>query len=193
MLTYSCDLNNYIISEISENLLNSIIVEAEKYIYINYYYNGIKYTGMPYLWGGETSIYEITDLINSGKIPGKDFGVDCSGLINVVYRKVLNDNGYSLLYNDAASYEIIKYCNIKNINEILPGDLIFFAENNKIFHIAIFHHIEENKIYFIDSYSIDGKVELRYYDLLSKSFNDRLFNKNWNNIFYNFGRMKIKH
>lgn len=181
----SCKI--YQIIEPDKIFLENIVVEAIKYVNIQFKYNNNTYTGMPYLWGGETAIYEINDLLKLGKVPGVDFGVDCSGLINVVYRKVAIDNGYSLQYRDAASYEIINYCRKIDFNELLPGDIIFFSENGKIFHVAIYHHFENNTIYFIDAYSVDNKVKLRSYNLNSKNLLYK--NKTWNDIFYSYGRM----
>lgn len=81
----------------------------------------LKYINAPYLWGGKSP-----------------FGIDCSGFVQQVFKIC----GY-FLKRDASQ----QYLQGKKIDfeEVLPGDLAFFAnEQAKIIHVGIL--LEENKI-----------------------------------------------
>ncbi|WP_129690622.1 C40 family peptidase [Gottfriedia acidiceleris] len=63
-----------------------------------------KYSGVPYIWGGETPS-----------------GFDCSGFISYVFK----ESGMSLPRTNVAGYWY-NNSNLKTVDEFQPGDLIFF-------------------------------------------------------------------
>jgi cell wall-associated NlpC family hydrolase len=71
--------------------------------------------GVPYVWGGET--------------PGKGF--DCSGLVQWAERQA----GINLPRTAAAQYDAITHI---PLTAIQPGDLLFWATDGAIFHVAIY-------------------------------------------------------
>jgi hypothetical protein len=74
-----------------------------------------KYLNAPYLWGGKSP-----------------FGIDCSGFTQMVFKIC----GYKL-YRDAVQ-QTNQGRLISNLNESLPGDLIFFKnQEDKIIHVGI--------------------------------------------------------
>ena len=91
----------------------------------------IKVLGVPYKWGGKSP-----------------FGFDCSGLVQTVFKV----NGILLPRDSMDQYEIIKKNKIELQINAKPGDLLFFEENKKICHVAIYN----NDMKFIHS---SGKVK----------------------------------
>ena len=79
----------------------------------------LQFVGNPYKYGG-------TSLTN---------GTDCSGFTQAIYAKF----GYSLERSSkgqAADTEF-KQVSVKE-SELLPGDLIFYAENGSVYHVAMY-------------------------------------------------------
>lgn len=75
--------------------------------------------GSPYLWGG-------TDIST---------GVDCSGLVQTLYKKI----GYDL---PRTSEEQLSACEEVSVDNLLPGDLVFYettcVESTYIIHVGIY-------------------------------------------------------
>lgn len=74
-----------------------------------------QFIGNPYVWGGTS----LTD------------GADCSGFVQGIYREY----GYSLPRTAAAQAQ----CGTKiKVEDVQPGDLIFYARNGEIYHVVIY-------------------------------------------------------
>ncbi|MEY8405851.1 PASTA domain-containing protein [Adlercreutzia muris] len=73
------------------------------------------FLGVPYLWGGTTPA-----------------GFDCSGLVQYCYREVFNiELPRTTYYQCEVGVEV-------PFSELLPGDLLFFAENGDVHHVAMY-------------------------------------------------------
>lgn len=94
---------------------SEILYTQKKYLGTDIVNVAIKYINAPYLWGGKTI-----------------FGIDCSGLVQVAFSCC----GYQLP-RDASQQ--IEYGNeINTLSDTLPGDVVFFKnENNRINHVGI--------------------------------------------------------
>lgn len=76
----------------------------------------IQFLNTPYLWGGKSS-----------------FGIDCSGFTQLVYKV----GGYQIP-RDANQQANIGNT-VKNLDDIVPGDLLFFKnQDDRITHVGIF-------------------------------------------------------
>lgn len=87
-----------------------------------------KYLNAPYLWGGKSP-----------------FGIDCSGFTQMAFKitgyRLKRDTGQQVLHGEE----------ISGIQEALPGDLIFFHnEEHRISHVGIL--LEEQKIIHASGY-----------------------------------------
>ena len=76
----------------------------------------LKFLGLPYTWGGRSS-----------------FGFDCSGFIQMLYNKI----GISLKRDSRLQIQDDRFQSI-SIQDLEPGDLIFFGKSEKaISHVAM--------------------------------------------------------
>ena len=103
---------------VTKNILKPIISRSEKLaVPDSILRDAYRMTGVPYLWGG-----------NSSK------GNDCSGFTQIVFKS----NGIQLP-RDARqqALEGIDITPDKNWENIRPGDLLFFGENNRVTHVGI--------------------------------------------------------
>lgn len=107
---YSVILPDGIKGFIEENLVSKTLTPKRNSI-VNL---AQSFLGVPYLWGGKSSM-----------------GFDCSGFVQSVYKA----HNIELPRDTYMQEEHFK--KEINLNESLPGDLLFFAEKNKISHVAI--------------------------------------------------------
>jgi cell wall-associated NlpC family hydrolase len=127
------------------------------------------YVGMPYVYGGG-------DWAGPRHLSGIG-GIDCSGLIVNIYTYAASRLGYTLPFNDATVATILSVYSIP-VSDPRPGELVFMGDANLVSHIALFEKTNAGDLYFIDAYSIDGKVEERNYPL-------------WDPRIIQFGRMLV--
>jgi len=97
----------------------------------------LQFEGNPYVWGG-------TSLNN---------GVDCSGFTQSVFR----DNGISIPRTSRSQATNGRKVSVDNIK---PGDLIFYAKNSMINHVALY--IGNGKV--ISASSPSTGIRIREYD-----------------------------
>jgi len=94
-----------------------------------------KYIGKPYKYGGKSSAS----------------GFDCSGFTAKVYQ----ENGVDL---NGASYEQAKMGKSRSKSTAQPGDLVTFARDGKVFHVAIVTDIDSDHVWVAHSTSSKGVV-----------------------------------
>lgn len=132
-------------------------------------------------------IYEESDTkyLLGGQDAARAIYIDCSGLVVMSYKYAMVDTKYQLLVSDMTSNYMYKNASkIIDVNNAIQGDLIFMGESDsaEVTHIAMFDHLENGIVYFIDSTKkddIDG-VSRRSYSVDDKRFKA-------------FGRMRIKY
>ena len=118
-----------------------------------------KFLGIPYKWGGRSS-----------------FGLDCSGLVQTVFRAVgLDIPRDSYQQSDFLGEKTVE------INFLDKGDLIFFADGSKITHVAIslggpnfIHSQGEVKINSLSIESNNFSKKLSEMNVSGKSINSML-------------------
>lgn len=111
----------------------------------------------PYLWGGRSS-YNINNFEDVTKVVGTAASVDCSGLVNLIYRAC----GLSVPRNSYAQY--LKATPIKPA-AMQPGDLVFLEIANaagiwRIRHVLIYTGTDEqDNVVLIESTGGDAVKE----------------------------------
>ena len=73
------------------------------------------FLGVPYLWGGTTPS-----------------GFDCSGLVQYCYREIFNIELPRTTYYQCEVGEEVPF------EELMPGDLLFFADGGDVHHVAMY-------------------------------------------------------
>ena len=94
-----------------------------------------EYLGTPYKYGGVTQS-----------------GMDCSGLVFTVFQ----DHNITL---PRTSEQQSKSGKLIDLNSAVPGDLIFFRKNGRVFHVGIVSKIERDRMWMIHGSSSKGVIE----------------------------------
>jgi hypothetical protein len=200
ILTVSCDVIDIDINlpddQLPFYLTGEIIEEALRYKDWTYKYNGEDKTGMPYLLGGQDTIETAEAELFAGGKPGKDFGIDCSGFVINVYKRVCYEQGFELPFLDTnSSYMYSHYIRTIDPSFLRESDLVFFRDNSDgiIKHVAIVSEPtseENNLLKVIHAESYYGKVVETIYDARRTRGFSYVWYKgiNWEFL---FGRLKI--
>jgi cell wall-associated NlpC family hydrolase len=114
---------------------NAIKPKREDIVALSY-----RFTGVPYLWGG-----------NSSK------GFDCSGFTQTVFKM----NGWPLSRDaNQQAKEGIEIVPDEKFSNVLPGDLLFFGRGDRITHVGI----SLGGAQFIHANGISGDVHVNSLD-----------------------------
>lgn len=120
--------------------------------------------GVPYVWGGRTTLAGFEQAVASGEPEGK--GVDASGLVVAAVKALWPDFRFRARQggewvpvanvNSSSLYE----WNVLPIDqsELRPGDLIFFGSNGRIDGVAIYERQVGRSIRFVVASANSGKV-----------------------------------
>lgn len=122
--------------------------------------------GMPFLWGGRTTLEELVQYAGPGGVP-ETVGVDASGLVVNVLRAVLGPDvrfvasvgGRKVRLADATS-RILYEDNVQAVEpqRARPGDLLFFGQDGDISGVAVVVERRGDRIDFVVASARTGRV-----------------------------------
>lgn len=109
---------------------------ARQYVTVRYQYEGEERQGVAYLLGGQDTVAGYLEKVKNGAVPGKEAGIDASGLVVNAYKAVYpglrfvfrTEDGKEAMVRDASS-ETLYLWNVDPVKpeNLQPGDLIFFG------------------------------------------------------------------
>lgn len=150
---------------ISDEEAQAFLQEAIRYATLSWQVGEERQTGVPYLWGGRTTLSQFLTAVEEGRDPA-ELGVDASGLVigalqgvNPSLRfRVPAGDGYRMTLNINSSslyaYNILPI----STEELRPGDLIFFGSNGQISGVAVYERTVGRNIRFVVASANSGKV-----------------------------------
>lgn len=122
--------------------------------------------GMPFLWGGRSTVEELAQGAGVGDSAGV-LGVDASGLVVNVMRTVFGSgirfvavvDGEEVRLADATSHILYRY-NVEPVDprEARPGDLLFFGRDGDINGVAVVAERGAGRIDFVVASARAGRV-----------------------------------
>ena len=121
------------------------------------YHISFKYIGMGYEWGSQDFWY-----VENG-------AVDCSGLVINIYKGACENHKCRLLFGDTTASALHSDYTIP-ITTPRQGDLIFMGDDGVVSHVAIFHQFVDDRIEFLDAYSVSKVVGIRQYPTSDSRF-----------------------
>lgn len=122
--------------------------------------------GMPYLWGGRTTVEELAQSAQGGDAPAS-VGVDASGLVVNALRTVFGPgirfvgmvDGARAQLADATSHLLYGY-NVQPVEpaRARPGDLLFFGQDGNISGVAVVVENGGDRLDFVVASARAGRV-----------------------------------
>lgn len=123
------------------------LAAAMEYVTVEYDLEGESRQGVAYRFGGQDTVSGYLEKIGQGAEPGRQAGIDASGLVINAYRSVYPDLRFAQVTNsreaevaDASSMTLYLW-NVRPLapEELKPGDLVFFGtEGSGINGVALY-------------------------------------------------------
>ena len=140
---------------------------AMEYVTLEYDSEGELRQGVAYCFGGQDNISNYLSKISQGAEPGKEAGIDASGLVINAYRSVYPalrfvqvSNSRELVVNDANSMTLYLW-NVRPLppEELEPGDLVFFGtDGSGINGVALYAGEQDGRMQIVTASQSQGKV-----------------------------------
>ena len=118
-----------------------------------------------YLLGGTTMLIDYLTAAGTDRVPGVDIGVDASALVRNVYRQHQPDMRFYAgsggpIQRNVNSASLFHYNTRRlTLNEVEPGDLIFFQnEDQRIIGVGIVSDVTNSSVHFITASASAGQV-----------------------------------
>ena len=151
----------------SDSEARQALEAAMEYVTLEYHIGGELRQGVAYRFGGQDTISSYTGKIAQGAEPGKEAGIDASGLVVNAYRSVypglrfvqVGDLG-EMIVNDASSMTLYMW-NVRPLapEELKPGDLVFFGtEGSGINGVALYADQQDHLMQIVTASQSQGKV-----------------------------------
>lgn len=152
-------------STLSDEEAEVLLQEAIRYATITWQIGDETHVGVPYLWGGRMTLSEFLAALEEGRDPA-ELGVDASGLLigalhgvspNLRFRVPAGD-GYRTTWNVNSSMLYAHNIIPVAVEDLRPGDLIFFGSDGRIDGVAIYERTVGRNIRFVVASASAGKV-----------------------------------
>lgn len=153
----------------SDSEAQQALAAAKQYVTVEYQIDDGMWQGVAYLYGGQDTIPDYLQKIAEGAQPGKQAGIDASGLVINAYQAVYPDlrfsyraNSEETLVNDASSKTLYLW-NVRPLapEELMPGDLVFFGtEGYGINGVALYAGRQGQLMQIVTASQSQGKVVL---------------------------------
>lgn len=143
----------------------AVLAEAVRFATVTWQVGDEVFTGVPYSWGGRTDIGKFLTAVEQGANPDQA-GVDASGLVIAAFQslspelrfRIPSGDGFTLSLNINSSllyqYNVVPVA----VEELLPGDLIFFGSGGRIDGVGIYERTVGRHVRFIVASANSGKV-----------------------------------
>lgn len=139
--------------------------EALRYATVEWQAGETVQVGMPYVWGGRTPLDAFVVAVATGEVPAGG-GVDASGLVVGAARAI--DPNFRFRSQQGGAWVAVADINSSalyrwgvepvTLEELRPGDLIFFGSNGTVDGVAIYERTVGRSIRFVVASAGQGRV-----------------------------------